>query len=317
MKNESLIEFLEYVPFARIFFRRRKDVAARPKNKLVSILVELASLFLLYWLLSPTFAMPVYNALIFHPINEKDDLSDQIKMVESKFQCTFQEVQFKAPDGETLNGWYFLHPGSRKTIMISHGNAGNIVHRLTLCPLLLQTGSSLFLYDYEGFGKSTGGSPSVAKCCADSVAAFDFLTEKLHVKTSNIVLYGESIGTGITSELSTRRTAAAIVLQSPFTSLPELGADHVVFLKLYPASLYPSPHLNIIDIMSRPHAPLLIIHGMKDDTLSYRYSEQIMKRAMDQKTLVLLPDAGHNDIYKTDVSLSLPALNKFIAALPD
>jgi hypothetical protein len=200
--------------------------------------------------------------------------------------------------------------------MVSHGNAGNIVHRLSLCPLLLQTGSSLFLYDYEGFGKSTG-SPSVAKCCADAVAAFDFLTEQLHVKTSNIVLYGESIGTGITSELSTRRTAGAIVLQSPFTSLPELGADHILFLRLYPASIYPSPHLSIIDIMSRPHAPLLIIHGMKDDTLSYRYSEQIMKRAMDQKTLLLLPDAGHVDVYKTNVSLTMPALNKFIAALPD
>jgi pimeloyl-ACP methyl ester carboxylesterase len=316
MTKESLYESLNYVPFARVFFRRRLDAVKRPKNVFLSAIIELGSLCLLYWLLSPAFAAPLYDRLLFHPFPEREDLSKQIDQMADFFHCTFQQVQFKAPDGETLHGWYFLRKGSRKTIMMSHGNAGSIEARLPLCPLLLQTGSSVFLYDYEGFGKSTG-TPTVVKCLDDTVAAFDYLTEQQHLKPSSIVLYGESIGTGFTSELSTKRKAGAIILQSPFTSLPDVARDNLFYLYLYPTGFFPKPHLSSIEIMSRPHAPLLIIHGKQDSTLKYRYSEQIMESALEQKTLLLLPDANHADIFEKNVDLTMPAINKFIAGLPD
>jgi fermentation-respiration switch protein FrsA (DUF1100 family) len=314
--KESLYEALNYVPFARVFFRRRPGDVARPKNIFLSIVIELGSLCLLYLLLSPAVAMPLYNRLLFHPSPESNELSQQINQMADFFHCTFQDVQFKAADGETLHGWYFLRKGSQKTIMINHGNAGSIEARLPLCPLLLQTGSSVFLYDYEGFGKSTG-TPTVVKCRDDALSAFDYLTHQAHLKPSSIVLYGESIGTGFTSELSTMRKAGGIILQSAFTSLPDVASDNLFFLKLYPTWVYPEPHLSSIDIMSRPHAPLLIIHGKKDSILKYQYSEQIMKRALEPKTLLLLPDADHNDVYDKNVDLTMPALNKFISGLPD
>jgi uncharacterized protein len=316
MKKDSFFEFLNYVPFARAFIKRRTDASDRPKNVLLATVIEIASLGLMYWLLSPAVAMPLYNNLLFHPSAESNDFSKQIKKIADFFHCNFQEVRFKATDGETLHGWFFIRPGSRKTILMSHGNAGCIENRLPLCPLLLQSGSSVFLYDYEGFGKSTG-SPTLVKCRDDAVAAFDYLTEQMHLAPSSIVAYGESVGTGFTSELSAKRKVGAIILQSPFTSLPDVASDNLFFLKLYPSWIYPEPHLSIIDIMSHPHAPLLIIHGKQDQILKYRYSEQIMKRAQDQKTLILLPDAGHNDVYEKNVDLTMSAIDKFISGLPD
>ena len=199
--------------------------------------------------------------------------------------------------------------------MMSHGNGGCIQHRLVLCPFLLQSGCSLLMYDYEGYGKSSG-SATVPKLCDDAVAAFDYLTGVLKLKPSDVILYGESIGAGVTSELSKHRLACAVILQSPFTSLSEAGANALPFLHLYPEWAFPSPKLNNLEIMKNAHPPLLIIHGMKDELLSYHYSERIMAAAMAPKTLLLLPNAGHNDLYKTDLNLSMPALNKFIGSLP-
>jgi uncharacterized protein len=296
-----------------MFARRRR--AFTGTERLLSIIVECFSLLMLYIVLSPQVAMPLYNAIIFHPIAEADDLKDQIKGIEQVFHCTYQDIHFQAPDGERLHGWYFAVPHAKKTILVSHGNAGCIQHHFVLYPLLLQSGCSVFMYDYEGFGESTG-SPSVTKVCQDAVASFDYLTKELHWKPSDVIIYGESIGAGVTSELSKQRLAGGIILQSPFTSLPEVGADRIFFIRFYPERFFPVPTLSNLDIMKLPHPPLLIIHGMKDEMLPYRYAQQIMASAALPSTLILLPNAGHTDVYKTDLKLTIPALNSFVAGLP-
>ena len=284
------------------------------KNLVIGMILEGACLLALYLALSPMLAMPMYNAMIFRPWLENVDLSPAIKKVEQMFNCRYEEVSIKTRGRERLNGWYFKIPGAKKTILVSHGNAGNIQHRLELCPLLLSTGCSVLLYDYVGYGKSTG-SPSLPNVCADAVAAFDYLTNDQRLKPDDVIIYGESIGCGVTSELSRQRRAGAIILQSPFTSLPACGADKLPFMRLYPQWIYPGPHLDNLGIMQAAHAPLLIIHGMKDAILPYQYAERIMAEAAEPKTLVLLPDAGHNDVCSVDVPQSLTALKKFVARL--
>jgi uncharacterized protein len=329
----TLIEFLSYVPFARVFVRYRGTIAQPDssaqqapadleramrrgrKGRTLAMIIEGVGLCALYLALSPTFAMPMYNAVIFRPWLEKIDLSEPIKKIEKTFHCQYTEVSIKVPNGESLSGWYFKIPGAKKTVMVSHGNAGNIQHRLELCPLLLSTGCSVLLYDYAGYGKSTG-SPSLPKVCADALAAFDYLTNDQHIHASDVIIYGESIGCGVTSELSMKRRAGAIILQSPFTSLPACGADKLPFLRLYPDWIFPAPHLDNLEIMKNAHPPLLIIHGKKDSILPYQYSERIMAEAVEPKTLVLLPDAGHNDVCCVNVQQSMQALKKFVDALP-
>lgn len=327
----SLREFISYMPFVRFFLSRRKSVgpenadssdgeavvagiAFSPRDRRVSIAVDIVSLFLLYLLLAPVVAMPLYNCVIFHPFSSNEKLSAEIKDVEKYFQSKFRDLRVKALDGEGLHAWYFERDGASKVILVSHGNAGCMENRLPLLPLLLQTGCSVFMYDYEGFGSSTG-SPSLEKICDDATAAYDYIVQELKVKPENILVYGESIGCGATSVLSTRRKVGAVILQSPFTSLPDAAGDKLIFMKLYPTFAFPEQKLDNLAIMKKEHAPLLLLHGMKDDLLPCSYSKKIMLEAREPKTLVLLPHAGHNDIYATDVDLSVPALNKFVSGL--
>jgi alpha-beta hydrolase superfamily lysophospholipase len=309
----TLNEFLQYVPFVRVFRRAKPDLAGK-KNILFALVIEVLSLLGLYLLLSPAVAVPLYNFVIFHPLPENQDLGDQIAKMEQVFHCRFEEVVFAAQDGEKLRAWYFVIPGAKKTLLFSHGNGGCLKHRLALCPLLLQTGCSVFMYDYEGFGDSTG-SASVPKICQDAVAAYDYLTKARQIAPLDVIAYGESIGAGVSSELSQQRKLGGIILQSPFTSLPEAGADKIPYLRLYPQWSYPTPTLNNLEILRHPHPPLLLIHGMKDDMLPSRYSQQIFSAAATAKTLVLLPHADHVNIYKTDLHETIPALNKFIAGM--
>ncbi len=304
--------FVQYIPFVRGFVPSRMRL--EKKNRLLSILIESISIFLLYLILSPQCAMPLYNSIIFHPVNEKDDLKDQIKAVEDTFHCKFYDVHYRAPDGERLHAWYFAVPNAKKAILISHGNAGCIQHHFVLYPLLLQSRCSVFMYDYEGFGESTG-SPNLTNVCEDAVASFDYMTHQMQWRSGDVIIYGESIGAGITSELSKVRTAGGVILQSPFTSLPKVAADRLFYMRLYPQWSFPSPTLSNAEIMTRKHPPLLVIHGMKDEMLPYQYSEQIVAQAAADTTLVLLPHAGHTDVYKTDLNLTMPALNNFIGRL--
>ncbi len=269
----------------------------------------------LYLALSPLVAMPIYNAIIFRPFSENVDLSQTIKKLEQTFHCQYREIQIKAPDGGNLNAWYFKIPGARKTIMVSHGNAGNIQHRLELCPLLLSSGCSVLLYDYEGYGKSTG-SPNLTTVCADAIAAFDYLTRTERLSPADVIVYGESLGCGVTSELTKQRRPGGVILQSPFTSMLACGGDKLPFIRLYPSWLFPGPHLDNLGIMKKTHPPLLIIHGKQDALLPYQYSERIMAEAAEPKTLVLLPNAGHNDVCFVDVDQTMSSLKKFTSSLP-
>jgi hypothetical protein len=200
--------------------------------------------------------------------------------------------------------------------LVSHGNGGNIAYRLPLAFNLLQSGVSVFLYDYEGYGASEG-SPSIEAICKDGLSAYDYLIAVKKYQPANIIGYGESVGTGITSYIASQRHFTGIVLQSPYTSLIQAGCDSLPWLRLYPHFLFPKPELNNVEIFTHPHPPLLIIHGKRDSILSYHYSEQIMKRALPPAELVLLPHAGHNDAPSVDKDLLMPALKAFWKSLKE
>ena len=170
------------------------------------------------------------------------------------------------------------------------------------------------MYDYEGFGKSTG-VPNLQNVCDDGVAAFDYLTKQKRIRAIDIILYGESLGTGVSCQISKQRQAGGIILQSGFASLILAGREKLPFLHLYPDASFPTPNMDSTAILRSPHPPLLIIHGMKDSTLSYKNSEVLMAEAAPPKTLVLLPDATHEGICTDNVQQTMKALKTFVSGL--
>ena len=139
----------------------------------------------------------------------------------------FEDVSFKASDGVELNGWFFPastnSPRRHLAVLVCHGNAGNIGHRLDTCAALLATGVNVFVFDYRGYGRSQG-RPSEEGTYRDAQAAYRWLRQKGFAGT-NIIAFGESLGGGVAAELAVRETVGGLVLQSTFTSIPDMGAE--------------------------------------------------------------------------------------------
>jgi fermentation-respiration switch protein FrsA (DUF1100 family) len=137
------------------------------------------------------------------------------------------------------------------------------------------------------------------------------------VRHSDIVLYGESLGTSVACEIGAERPCCAIILQSGFSSLKKIGEDQIPFTKIYPQVLFPKPLLNAAERMAaRQGYPLLVIHGVKDAVVPFSHAEEVFARATEPKRFVQLAECAHSDIWCTAPDDYIRAVKDFIADLP-
>ena len=246
----------------------------------------------LYVLLSPLVSMPLYERILFFPDRNLDEgaIAQPVEQLHKGLGVEKSDVIIAAPDGNKLYGWYLKMPGATKVMLVSHGNAGNITSRIILAAALLVCKTSVLLYDYEGYGKSEG-SPSIKNVCDDGVAAFDYLTQTLQVKPSDIIVYGESVGSGVTCHIASCRAVGGIVLQSGFPSLVYAAHDRLWLTWLYPNCWF--KNLDNLAVLEKPHAPLLIIQGRLDPIFPTRYAQYMYDRASAPKQLALVDNLGH------------------------
>jgi len=249
--------------------------------------------------------------MLFHPVLGGDEWSDvpEIAGVKGK------DVYFQTHDSCKLNGWYYKLPGAKYTILFSHGNAGNLYTRLPSIQALLNAGASVFVYDYRGFGKSEGHKPDIRGICDDGCAAHDYLVEKEAVDPDTIVLYGESLGVGVTTQVSTMRHARGMILQSGFASLPRISREHMPVLWMYPRLLFPDPPLDSLAILKRPHPPLLLVHGVLDTVVPIAHADDLFRHAAEPKQYIRLTTCGHGDIATTNPEEYSSALRQFLGSL--
>jgi fermentation-respiration switch protein FrsA (DUF1100 family) len=219
----------------------------------------------------------------------------------------FEEVWFRAADGVQLNGWFFAaetnSPRRSLAFLFCHGNAGNISHRLESCQILLTTGVNVLLFDYRGYGRSQG-KPSEAGTYLDGQAAYDWLRNK-GFAGRNILVYGESLGGGVGAELCSTRETGGLVLQSTFTSIPDLGAELFPWLPVrWLARIQYDTHRKL------PHlrVPILVMHSRTDGLIGYRHAERNFAAANEPKRFCEL-EGSHND--------ALAAREKFVAGIED
>ena len=244
----------------------------------------------LYIALSPRFAIRFYHPFLFHP----DKYPNGNWEVEEINGIKKEEVFFRSANGKKLHAWHFSAPGADKTIIFNHGNAGNLTTRLATIEALLQTNASVFVYDYQGYGLSEG-APSLSSICDDGRAAYDYLVLERLRPADKILLYGESLGAGVACEISTTRRCAGIILQSGFSSLERIGKEVLPAVRLYPSALYPSPRLDNLSILKRPHPPLLLLHGDNDPVVPINHSRQIFEEALEPKSFTILEGSNHGD----------------------
>ncbi len=265
---------------------------------------------ILYLLLSPRFCERLYRTKLFYP-----EPLPEGSGIPSIFGVQGEEVFLSSKNGAVLNARFYRHPQSRFLMLCSHGNRGSIAGFETRVGCLLQAGFSVFIYDYQGFGKSQG-RPSIKRVCQDAVAAFDFCVQTLSFGPRDIVLYGASLGGGISCELARVRRCAAIVLQSTFTSFAKISREVSPLGKVFPSRLGIQPALNNLAFVRQYSRPLLVLHGRIDGYIRVRHGRALFDAAASElKQLAILPYEGHPDFGHRDTELLTRALTDFRLAL--
>jgi alpha-beta hydrolase superfamily lysophospholipase len=224
----------------------------------------------------------------------------------------WEEADFASTDGVRLNGWFFPADATarhkRLVVLVSHGNAGNISHRLGLAAALLETGVNVMLYDYRGFGRSEG-KPSEEGTYLDAQAACTWLRRKGFAGTE-IVAFGESLGGGVSSELALRETLGGLVLQSTFTSIPDIGAEFFPFL---PVHLLATIKYETIRKLPRIQCPVLVMHSRDDELVRFAHSRRNFEAANPPKMFLEL-QGGHNDAL-SDRAGFVAGMTQFLSSL--
>ena len=205
-----------------------------------------------------------------------------------------EPVTFETTDGLGLNGWFVAAsgPSPRITVLVLNGNAGNRAHRAPLAEALQRHGLQMLLVDYRGYGGNPG-TPTENGLAADSRAAHAYLAGRPDVDASRIVYFGESLGTAVAIDLAVEHPPAALVLRSPFTSIADVGRYHYPFL---PVRLLLRDRFAAIDQIRRIRVPLLVIAGGRDRIVPIENSRRLYDAAGAPKTLLVLPNADHNDV---------------------
>lgn len=271
------------------------------------------ALLCMYAALSPILGMGLYNHLIFFPMKPEVDLTKVFEGLEK--MTTAKKIDVTIPSGknEKLAGWYLKKEGASKLIIVSHGNGGSIDHRIVLLPSMLRCKTSVLMYDYRGYGKSTG-EPTIDGIKEDGLSVYDYAKNELHYKPENIIVYGESLGSGVTTYIARNRTVGGIIIQSGFSSLSDAAKDRLPWLWLYPQLAFAGVELDNAGYLNGKHAPLLLVHGDKDAILPIKHAYKVIANASEPKTFVKVAGAGHNDVSTFDVKVFATALQNFVDA---
>lgn len=201
-----------------------------------------------------------------------------------------EERIIQTPDGERVVAWYGRAQPGQPTILYFHGNGGNLAVRAERIRRYIDCGQGILMMSYRGYSGSTG-SPSEKANVADARLAYDLLIEE-GVAPADIIVYGESLGTAVAARIAAERPVGGLILDSPFTSAVDVGAQHY---PLFPVRLLMRDRYEVLPYVAKTQAPLLVIHGERDDIVPVEMGRQVYAAARSPKKLVTFPLAGHND----------------------
>jgi len=204
---------------------------------------------------------------------------------------SYEDIYFATRDNKKINGWFIPAKDAKYTILFFHGNAGNISHRLDKIKIFHDLGLNIFIIDYRGYGKSEG-SPSEAGLYLDAKAAYSYLVDNCKMKSSSIILYGESLGGAIALELATKVNASAVITEETFTSMRDIAKDIYPFLP----SFFVSDRFNSLSRIEKVSIPKLIIHSKDDKMIPFSNAQKLYDKAKEPKALAAI-NGSHNDAF--------------------
>ena len=239
----------------------------------LSVALYAAMIGLVYW---------QQEALIFHPRPLNADYHFTVAGVE--------EVKV-AVDGAILSALHFKQPNAKGMVFFLHGNGGNVDSWLTSVDIYRRVNYDLFILDYRGFGKSTGHIGSEAQLHRDVLQAWQSIAPQYVGK--KMVIYGRSLGSGLAAQLSIAAKPDLTVLVTPYLSLSAMAHLRYPWL---PAIINRYP-MRSDEWLPQIKNPVMILHGTIDSIIPINQAEAL-SRTRPSTELIVIPDAGHNDIHK-------------------
>jgi len=300
----------------RSIWRRVSDLALRltvpvPKGKTFRSKAWWIGRRVVYWYLIILVMLAFFQRYLIYQPTRADAIDPEVSgLVTGRVEA----IRVPTADGLELNGWlvHALNPsvdtnhnGSAfpPVVVYFPGNAGHRGYRAIELDLLSRLGADAYLVDYRGYGDNPG-KPTEANLAADAQAVWRFVTTTRHVKPTQVVLLGESLGGGVATRLASELSEAGtppggLILRSTFSSLVDTASYHYPWLPvgMFLIDRYPSA-----ERIARVTCPVLVLHGNVDTIVPLELGKRLFEAAPAMsagaiaKTFVVLPGAGHNDI---------------------
>jgi uncharacterized protein len=233
-----------------------------------------------------TLLRPLLHSLLYFPSRAIIETPEGVGL-------DYSDLTFETDDGERLHGWWISARSDELlgNLLLCHGNAGNIGDRVLHAAQLSAFGFDVLLFDYRGYGRSSG-RPSEEGTYRDARAARAALLRQPGVDRSRVFYLGESLGGAVALVLALESPPKGLILQSTFTSVREMGRHHYPFI---PQPLVPDAYPGLRRIREL-RAPLLVLHGECDDIVPLSHGRALFRAAPGPKRMHVFPGLGHNDL---------------------
>lgn len=246
------------------------------------------------------------DSLIYYP----DFPSRKVYPKPGSVGLDYETISLQTEDNVKIQGWFVSHPEQIGVVLFCHGNAGNISHRLDTLRLIHDLGLSVLIFDYRGYGESKG-KPSEQGTYRDAEAAWQFLTQEKQYKANDIIIWGRSLGAAVAAKIAEGKPIKGVILESPFTSAPDLGKELYPFL---PVKIISRFSYDVKKSMGLLVSPLLIVHSRDDEIIPFKHGQRLFELARQPKYFLEIR-GGHNNGLYVSREQYIAALGNFLNTL--
>lgn len=306
-------------------------------------LVGLAALAAALWLGLAVGLALLQSRLVFQPGGR------EVRGAPTDVGLAYERLQLAPAPGVRIEAWFVpaepdfvpgpgrsaacAGPGGRGSVLFCHGNAGNLGHRLDTVRILHLLGMNVLLFDYQGYGRSQG-TPSEAGTLADARACWDWLLRERGESPGRVVLMGRSLGGAVAAQLAAelaargrgrenpggraeptaapRELPAGLVLESTFSSIPDMGAQRFPWLPVRLLARIRYDTRSRLPLLARAGLPILFLHSPEDDLVPYDQGRALYEAYTGPKAFCEL-HGGHNEGFLLSGTVYDAALNRFFA----
>ena len=254
----------------------------------MSVLLPLILVLLVLWIIGNIFTYLLQDYFILRPKRLPATYA-------YSFTGDFEEIFLSTADEGKLNALWFKIPNPKGVILFFHGNADNLARWGHLHHYFAQYGYDFFVYDYRGYGKSTG--PRTEKTLyQDAMAVYQYLVHRY--QADQIVLFGRSLGCAFATKIASEKLSKRVILETPFYSMPNLFYTYYPF---FPRVFWFKYVLSNCKHIKKIDQPICILQGTKDFVVPFRCAQRLQRCLKAEDQFVTIPGGGHNNLLFYDI----------------